>query len=127
VQPLVYPVMWARDASASFVRAPAEMRALIEATGFRLLRWDDVTAETAGPAAAEAVPPHSIQRLGMGEALGAIIRAGPRDRGGGRRSSGPATGTARSAASSRSRRSSSGPDPADPGLDTGLDTGGAAG
>jgi sarcosine/dimethylglycine N-methyltransferase len=80
VQPLVYPLMWARDPSASFLRAPAEMRALIEEAGFRLLRWDDVTAETAGPATGEAVPAHSIQRLVMGEALDAIISAGHRNR-----------------------------------------------
>jgi SAM-dependent methyltransferase len=84
VQPLVYPVMWARDSSASFLREPAEMRAIIEAAGFRLLRWDDVTAEAAGPTTGEAVPAHSIQRLVMGEALDAIIRAGLRDRDEGR-------------------------------------------
>jgi SAM-dependent methyltransferase len=80
VQPLVYPVMWARDPSASFLREPAEMRALIEAAGFRLLRWDDVTAETAGPTTGEGVPAHSIQRLVMGEALDLVIRAGQRNR-----------------------------------------------
>ena len=35
VEPLLYPVMWARDASTSFLRTPAEMRAVIEAAGFR--------------------------------------------------------------------------------------------
>jgi SAM-dependent methyltransferase len=80
VAPLVYPLMWARDASASFLRTPAEMRAVIEGAGFRLLRWDDVTAETAGPTTGEAVPAHSIQRLVMGDALDAIIRAGHRNR-----------------------------------------------
>jgi SAM-dependent methyltransferase len=65
VQPPVFPLMWAREPAQSFLRAPAEMRALIERAGFRLRTWDDVTTETAGPAGA-AVPPHSIQRLIMG-------------------------------------------------------------
>jgi MPBQ/MSBQ methyltransferase len=84
VQPIVYPVMWARDAASSFLRPPAEMRALIEAAGFRARAWDDITAETAGPAEAAAIPAHSAQRLIMGERLDAIIRAGHRNRAEGR-------------------------------------------
>jgi SAM-dependent methyltransferase len=80
VQPLLYPVMWARDASTTFLRTPPEMRAVIEAAGFRLRAWDDVTVETAGPPTAETIPAHSIQRLVMGDALDAIIRAGHRNR-----------------------------------------------
>ena len=80
VQPVVYPVMWARDASASFLRTPSQMRAVIEAAGFRARAWEDVTAETAGPATGAAVPAHSIQRLVMGDALDAIIAAGHRNR-----------------------------------------------
>src|SRR5436853_433955 len=30
VQPIVYPVMWARDAAGSFLRTPDEMRAVME-------------------------------------------------------------------------------------------------
>lgn len=74
--PLVYPVMWARDASTSFLRPPADMRAVIEGAGFRVRAWDDVTAETAGPTTGAAIPPHSIQRLVMGDAIDEIIRAG---------------------------------------------------
>ncbi len=84
VQPLLYPVMWARDASTTFLRPPAEMRAVIEAAGFRLRAWDDVTAETAGPATAAAIPAHSIQRLVMGDAIDEIIRVGHRNRDEGR-------------------------------------------
>jgi MPBQ/MSBQ methyltransferase len=84
VQPVVYPVMWARDASASFLRTPEQMRAVIEAAGFRARAWEDVTAETAGPATGAAVPAHSIQRLVMGDALDAIIAAGHRNRAEGR-------------------------------------------
>ncbi len=80
VEPLVYPVMWARDSSLSHLRAPAAMRAVIEATGFRGRAWDDVTAETAGPSTGAAIPPHSIQRLVMGDAIDAIIAAGHRNR-----------------------------------------------
>jgi len=78
--PLVYPVMWARDASASFLRPPADMRVAIEGAGFRVRAWDDVTAATAGPVTGAAVPPHSIQRLVMGDAIDEIIRAGHRNR-----------------------------------------------
>ena len=83
-QPLLYPVMWARDPSTSFLRPPAEMRAVIETAGFRLRAWDDVTAETAGPATAAAIPAHSIQRLVMGDAIDEIIRIGHRNRDEGR-------------------------------------------
>jgi SAM-dependent methyltransferase len=80
VEPLLYPVMWARDPSTSFLRPPAEMRAIIEGAGFRALVWDDITAETAGPSSGAAVPPHSIQRLVMGDGIDAIIRAGGQNR-----------------------------------------------
>jgi len=83
-QPLLYPVMWARDPSTSFLRTPAEMRAVIEAAGFRARVWDDVTAETAGPATAATIPAHSIQRLVMGGAIDEIIRIGHRNRDEGR-------------------------------------------
>jgi len=84
VSPLLYPVMWARDTSTSFLRTPAEMRAVIEAAGFRVRVWDDVTAETAGPATGAAIPAHSIQRLVMGDAIDEIIRVGHRNRDEGR-------------------------------------------
>jgi len=78
VQPPVFPLMWARDPSQSFLRAPTEMRELIERTGFRIRAWDDITAETAGPAT--VAPAHAVQRLIMGEALEAITRAGQQNR-----------------------------------------------
>jgi SAM-dependent methyltransferase len=80
VQPIVFPVMWARDASASFLRAPDAMRAVIEAAGFRVRAWEDVTAEVVGPGSATAIPAHSVQRIIMGEALDAIVRAGQQNR-----------------------------------------------
>src|SRR5262245_53397909 len=38
--PPIFPVMWARDASQSFLRTPREMRTLIEEAGFRVRVWD---------------------------------------------------------------------------------------
>ena len=80
VQPCVFPLMWARDASTSFLLPAAAMRRLLAEAGFAERAWDDVTAETAGPASAEAIPAHSIQRIIMGPALDAIIAAGHRNR-----------------------------------------------
>jgi SAM-dependent methyltransferase len=80
VQPVVYPVMWARDAGSSFLSTPDEMRAVIEAAGFRPLAWEDVTAEVAGAASSDAIPPHAIQRIVMGDALDEIVRAGHQNR-----------------------------------------------
>jgi SAM-dependent methyltransferase len=77
VQPPIFPVMWARDASTSFLRSPAAMRAVMEGAGFRARAWEDVTAELA---AARAVPAHGIARLVMGDALDAIMAAGERNR-----------------------------------------------
>jgi SAM-dependent methyltransferase len=80
VQPCLFPLMWARDASTSFLRPAGEMRRLIAEAGFAERAWGDVTAETAGPASAETIPAHSIQRIVMGPALDAIIAAGHRNR-----------------------------------------------
>ena len=84
VQPPIFPLMWATDTAQSFLRPPDEMRALIAAAGFAERAWEDVTAETAAPATAESIPAHSAQRLIMGDALDAIIRANHRNRAEGR-------------------------------------------
>ena len=84
VQPVIFPVMWARDAGTSFLRPPAAMRAVMEAAGFRVRAWDDVTAETAGASTGVPAPPHSIQRIVMGDALDAIVAAGRRNHAEGR-------------------------------------------
>ena len=76
-QPPIFPLMWARDATTSFLRPPAEMRALIEAAGFRALAWEDVTAELAGPSTGAAVPAHSIARIVMGDGIDDITRRRP--------------------------------------------------
>jgi sarcosine/dimethylglycine N-methyltransferase len=41
----VYPLPWAREPSISFVASPDEMKASVEAAGFRILDWQDTTAE----------------------------------------------------------------------------------
>src|SRR5262249_5327511 len=84
VQPAVFPVMWARDASSSYLRTPPAMRMVMEAAGFRVRVWDDVTAETAGPRTADEIPPYFAARIIMGDALDAIVRAGHRNRDEGR-------------------------------------------
>ena len=78
IEPPIYPLMWARDPGASFLRRPAEMLGLIEDAGFTARAWDDVTVETAGSGG--PVPAHSIQRIVMGDALEDIVRAGNRNR-----------------------------------------------
>ena len=79
VQPVVFPVMWARDETSSFLRTPDEMRAVMERAGFRVRAWDDVTAELAGPSPT-VTPPHFAARLIMGDALDEIVRAQERNR-----------------------------------------------
>jgi SAM-dependent methyltransferase len=79
VQPLIFPVMWARDATTSFLRTPEEMRAVIEAAGFRVRAWDDVTAELAGPRTGTSAPTATIQTIVMREELAAINAASQRD------------------------------------------------
>ena len=83
-QPPIFPLMWARDATTSFLRPPSEMRALIEAAGFRARAWEDVTTEVAGPNTGADVPAHSIARIVMGDAIDDITRAGQRNRDEGR-------------------------------------------
>ena len=78
--PLIFPAMWARDASQSFLRPPGEMQALIEAAGFRVRVWDDATAETSVATPPAALPPYAIPKLIMGDALPAIMAAGQRSR-----------------------------------------------
>ena len=84
MQPPIFPVMWACDATTSFLRVPEEMRALIEAAGFRARAWEDVTTEIAGSGPNAASPTHSIQSLVMGDALAAISLTGRRNRDEGR-------------------------------------------
>jgi hypothetical protein len=43
VQPIHFPVPWARAATLSFLVQPSDLRMLLGATGFRLLAWIDVS------------------------------------------------------------------------------------
>ena len=79
VQPPIYPLMWARDASTSFVRRPAEMRALIEAASFRTRAWSDVTAANSAQVPAEAPQAYGIPKIIMGDSYEAIMLAGKRN------------------------------------------------
>jgi len=84
VQPLIFPTMWARDAATSFLRTPAEMRALIEATGFRASTWNVTGAGGPGLAPGAPVPAHNIYHLVMGNAMTAISDASNRNNAEGR-------------------------------------------
>jgi ubiquinone/menaquinone biosynthesis C-methylase UbiE len=83
VQPLIFPTMWAHDAATSFLRAPEEIRTLIEAAGFQAHVWEVMEA-LPGLERGAAVPAHNIYHLVMGDALAAIIHAGDRNRDEGR-------------------------------------------
>lgn len=72
LQPIHYPVPWARDATISFLRPPQSVRMLLTATGFTEIAWADVTApalaafQAAVARAAQAtsdVPPLGINLL----------------------------------------------------------------
>ena len=79
VEPVVFPVMWARDGSSSFLRTPEAMRVVMEAAGFSVRVWDDVTGDAArGPRAAD-MPAHSAPRILMGDGLDAILDASRRN------------------------------------------------
>lgn len=69
-QPPIFPVMWSRDGTNHFLRKPEQMRAVIEASGFRLLEWDDVTNERSPTTPRQT---YSIQKLVMGDDLLAEI------------------------------------------------------
>ena len=56
-KPPVFPLMWAVDAATSFLRTAEEMRALVEATGFDMRAWSDVTPQPAPPQVATPIAP----------------------------------------------------------------------
>jgi ubiquinone/menaquinone biosynthesis C-methylase UbiE len=51
--PVIFPVMWADRPEISFMRTPEETRPLLEAAGFRVLRWIDNSEAALLEAAAE--------------------------------------------------------------------------
>ena len=80
VQPVVFPVMWARDGTSSFLRTPEAMRSAMEAAGFTVRTWDDVTMDIAGPSSVADIPPYNAQRIIMGDRLSDIVQAQQRNR-----------------------------------------------
>ncbi len=76
-QPAIFPTMWSRDGAHHFVRKPEQLQATIEAAGFRLIQWDDVTHIKD---ISSVRPTHSIQKLVMGaELLAEITSASKRN------------------------------------------------
>jgi ubiquinone/menaquinone biosynthesis C-methylase UbiE len=65
VSPPHYPLMWADDASSSFLWTQEELRALVVSLGFQLVAWHDVT-ETLTSASGPPPPDHAVQVLIMG-------------------------------------------------------------
>jgi SAM-dependent methyltransferase len=76
-QPPIYPLMWATDASTSFLLTPDEMREVVEQAGFHARAWNDATPPPRQTTAGPAGP--TIQRLVMGAHLDAILAAGQRN------------------------------------------------
>lgn len=72
-----FPLMWAGDASMSFLRAPTEMRLLVAEVGFEEVVWELVT-EVASSGNVPPPPPHAVQRLVMGDERLAAIAAAQR-------------------------------------------------
>jgi ubiquinone/menaquinone biosynthesis C-methylase UbiE len=82
-----YPVPWAREPSISFLVAPAETRAQLEASGFRVLAWEDKTdiaiaegeAERARLKANPAPPPALGIQLILGDDFAAMMKNSARN------------------------------------------------
>jgi len=69
--PPIFPVMWSRDGANHFVRTPEQMQVTIEAAGFQVRKWEDVTNEKTPKVPR---PLSSIQQIVMGDDLLAKIR-----------------------------------------------------
>ncbi|MFN0025656.1 MAG: methyltransferase domain-containing protein [Acidimicrobiales bacterium] len=72
-----FPLMWAVDASMSFLLPAGELRAVVAAAGFDEVVWELVT-ETTSSGNAPPPPPHAVQRLIMGDERLAAIAAAQR-------------------------------------------------
>jgi SAM-dependent methyltransferase len=79
VQPPVFPLMWAHDASQSFLWPPERLRAAIASAGFHERAWDDVSDAVAAVPRA-SIAGTTIQALVMGDRLPAIAAASRRNR-----------------------------------------------
>jgi SAM-dependent methyltransferase len=74
VQPIHFPVMWARDASMSFLISLDELQALLVRTGFEMQNWHDTTDESLSWFEARAAAQQ--QAGGNGNSLGLQLLLG---------------------------------------------------
>jgi len=80
VQPIRFPVPWARDSSVSFLQPSAEIRALLAEVGFREVEWaderDGALASIRAQAAATSPtgPSTSAAQLVLGPRLPEMLR-----------------------------------------------------
>lgn len=76
VQPILYPVMWAKDPSMSYLRTQDEIKNIITSIGFNINHWKDVTFDQ------NRTSPdgHTIQSIVMGDQLKEITEMGKRNR-----------------------------------------------
>ncbi|PPQ34478.1 class I SAM-dependent methyltransferase [Rhodopila globiformis] len=71
---VIIPVMWASRPELSFLRTPEETRSLLEAAGFEVLEWADVSDAAMTEAAAER---EQIRAAGGPPLLGIHVIVGP--------------------------------------------------
>jgi SAM-dependent methyltransferase len=77
---VVFPVPWAKGPQTSFLVPPDELRRLLEAAGFEIVRWRDTAAqariwvEQMKVRMAEPTPPPSALRLLLGENAGPMAQ-----------------------------------------------------
>lgn len=80
-QPVYFPVPWAPEQDISFLRPPAEIRALLTSAGFGEITWKDTTDEAIGwfkqrvaAARAAKAPPHLGLHLLLGASAPVMFR-----------------------------------------------------
>jgi ubiquinone/menaquinone biosynthesis C-methylase UbiE len=59
-QPIHLPVPWAADRATSFLATPDETRALLDAAGFQVRSWEDLTHEAVGSLRQLSGPPSGL-------------------------------------------------------------------
>ncbi|MFZ1683347.1 MAG: methyltransferase domain-containing protein [Candidatus Zixiibacteriota bacterium] len=79
VQPPIYPLMWAPDASTNFLLTSDEMKRVIESAGFVVHDWQDLTGELVKLRTGSESTSHNIQAMVMGARLDQIRRASKRN------------------------------------------------
>ncbi len=74
VQPLIFPVMWARDSSTSFLRTPDNIRNSIKRAGFVARDWSEISSDITPPGSSRGV-----SAIVMADELPAIQEAARRN------------------------------------------------